>query len=359
MITCPSCQHQNETGASFCNQCGYPLQVSDAATGADPSSPINPSPPLPSNQFNPSNQASGTSPQGDVPDERQPLPGSPPLIQNQGGSISPGHRGMPIAIVAIAGAVVVAAIVVVAVFLTRSPQPKVAESPTSEPSASPATSPSISPNASPGSRVALPPPSPSPVSALAETQDIKAANFKVWRVVDDGGLNCRSGPGVSNKVQKTFAQGKELSINAKYEDPLQYDPDGKPWLAVGQPGLDCFVRANESLIAAVPNRATSDSQSVSKDNCPGDTLYTFFAETKGFYINLCEAVDGSDLYYVGNAKNGSGEILLPIDDFDENGYYASNGNVKYFLDLLNDKLVVTQAGKTLLEEGFITSAVVQ
>ena len=374
MITCPSCQHQNESDASFCNQCGYPLQASNA-TKAESPAPANPSQSFASDLVRPFEQTSTQSP-GDIPVESQinqtstQSPGDIPVESQivQGVSI-PSNRqgGMPVAILAIAGVSAVAVIVAGALFLNRltQPEPEVAESPISEGSAgsptlsagSPTPSPSGDPSVAPTSRVVLPP--PSSASALAENQDLKTANSKVWRVIDDGGLNCRSGPGVDNAVKKTFPPGKELPVNAKYDNPIQYDPKGKPWLAVGQPGLDCFVRANESLIVAVPNRAASNSDTVSKDNCPGDTLYTFFAETKGFYINLCEAVDESDLYYVGSAKNGSGEIVLKIDDFDENGYYASNGNVKYFLDLLNDKLVVTQSGKTLLDEGFITSAVIE
>jgi len=354
-MICPSCQHPNENTASFCNQCGYPLAVS-APSGTDPSSPAGEA----------ARSDIPSDPSLDATQDHAPIQPQTPQSSSQisqplaGPSITGGRQGLPIAVIAGTSAVVaVVGIGMLSFFLTRPPQQQATDSP--QETSSPITNPSITPTTSvtpedtptATSRSVLPPPSPR--ADLATNKDITVANYKVWRVIDADGLNCRSGPGSSNPVQKTFPQGQELAINAKYDNPIHSDAGGKPWLAIGQPGLDCFVRANESLIAAVPNRATPESNIVSKENCPSDTTFTFFAETKGFYINICESGVSNDLYYVGSAKNGSGNITLKIDEFDEYGYYASNGRVKYFLDLVDRKLVVTQADKTLLNENFINS----
>ena len=347
MKICPSCQHQNENEAQFCTQCGYPLPSNGVSseTSAVSSSPVETQAPQPStsNPYVPSEPPVPTEMPATYASQ---VPQQPAQEEN---------RGILIAAIAGASVLTIAAIGAATFFATRPSEPDIADTPVATETDSPnpvETSPSPSPK-----------PSPSPsaeASTLDTSKDLTQAESDVWKIVSPSGLNCRSGPGTDNAVVKTFPRNQEVVLNTRYDSPIKTDAKGKPWLAVGQPGVDCFVRANTALIAAVPGKTPPMGGTVSRDNCPGDTHQTYFAETKGFYLNLCEAKEEPGrFYYVGTAKNGSGDITLPIETADANGYTAKNKDTLYRLDLENQRLLVTQGEKTIFNQKFVNSGAVQ
>jgi len=72
-------------------------------------------------------------------------------------------------------------------------------------------------------------------------------------------------------------------------------------------------------------------------------------ETQSYVIAIC----GGDLpnSYVGESKNGSGRIRLPLQSYGRNRFTAVNGNTRYLLN--ESELIVTQNGRTILRESIM------
>lgn len=61
-------------------------------------------------------------------------------------------------------------------------------------------------------------------------------------------------------------------------------------------------------------------------------------ETEEFYVNICS--DGDALYFVGEPKEGTEIIDLPVVERTETGYVAENEDFRYVLD--RQRLVIRQ-----------------
>ncbi|MBW4505025.1 MAG: hypothetical protein KME64_00670 [Scytonematopsis contorta HA4267-MV1] len=93
-----------------------------------------------------------------------------------------------------------------------------------------------------------------------------------------------------------------------------------------------------------------------KNFCPSGeestpTKATIAAETKGFYVNICQGKgENKALYYVGSAKKGNGYIFLPLSRSQKGSYSAVNNNYTYTLNLNTKSLRVHKGGKLVLQE---------
>ncbi len=123
-------------------------------------------------------------------------------------------------------------------------------------------------------------------------------------------------------------------------------------------GLIAASLAAITLVATstIGASAFANSSPNAKNFCPSGeestpTKATIAAETKGFYLNICQRKDGNkNLYYVGSAKRGNGYIFLPLSR-SKNGFYSAvNKNYKYTLDLNTKSLRVHKGGKLILQE---------
>ncbi|AFY81149.1 putative peptidoglycan-binding domain-containing protein [Oscillatoria acuminata PCC 6304] len=90
------------------------------------------------------------------------------------------------------------------------------------------------------SRVSPPPVSPS--------GDFTTGNWPEWRIVTQGGLNARSGPGFEFPVESTLTGGSIVTRHPDYTNPVQGDRVGKPWLVITNQGTAQFIRANNQFI---------------------------------------------------------------------------------------------------------------
>ncbi|MDB9307051.1 SH3 domain-containing protein [Nodularia spumigena CS-591/12] len=75
--------------------------------------------------------------------------------------------------------------------------------------------------------------------------------------IRSGKLNCRSTPGVNQRVIKQFQPNDLLQVNPgtkNSQEPIMRDSQGNPWLRVkivnnqGKTQGNCFVRANKQFI---------------------------------------------------------------------------------------------------------------
>jgi len=87
--------------------------------------------------------------------------------------------------------------------------------------------------------------SPPPVSPAG---DFNTGNWQEWRIVTQGGLNARSGPGFEFPVESTLPGGSLVTRHPSYTNPVQGDRTGKPWLVITNQGTAQFIRANNQFI---------------------------------------------------------------------------------------------------------------
>ncbi|MEA5513055.1 SH3 domain-containing protein [Nodularia sp. UHCC 0506] len=75
--------------------------------------------------------------------------------------------------------------------------------------------------------------------------------------IRSGRLNCRSAPGLNQRVIQQFQPDELLQVNAganNSQEPIMRDSQGNPWLRVkivnnqGKTQGNCFVRANRQFI---------------------------------------------------------------------------------------------------------------
>ncbi len=103
-----------------------------------------------------------------------------------------------------------------------------------------------------------------------------------------------------------------------------------------------FISLGAKPAAAMPIR----------NECPeGNSSEFVHAETENFDVYIC----GSDFphVYVGRAKNGNGEITVPlVQTSKRNTYVALNENYPniYRYVLTPDRLTVTKNGRTIVSE---------
>lgn len=120
--------------------------------------------------------------------------------------------------------------------------------------------------------------------------------------------------------------------------------------------LGTVASLNPSVNAVELNRNSSSINEASNSSaflvaqrtaCPGYNPSEFVrAETKNFFVYIC----GGDLphTYVGIAKNGRGNITLPLRTVENDRFVAVNGNHRY--TLTRNKLTVTRNGRTIVNE---------
>lgn len=303
MQNCPQCGHPNEDTARFCTQCGTGFVIDDSSHAPPPHTAAYASPPV-------------------VP----PATGTNwPLV------------------VAIAGVCVVTSTSIVAFALLRDPAPVATtpEAPTPTPT-----------ETTPTPTEAKSTPTPAPTAPAQPTQpDVTEVNAEVWKIVDPQGLNCRAGAGSNHEVVTVLRPGKEVLVDANYENPLVYDAKGDPWLAVVQPGVDCLVRANTAYLKPLPGKTQPEDRADSEGLCPSQSLIAAYFESENFDVFICsDAVTREPNFYVGSAKNGSGNITLPISRITAEGYFARNGDVVYHVDPVNRVLTVEVPGQAPVTE---------
>lgn len=110
-----------------------------------------------------------------------------------------------------------------------------------------------------------------------------------------------------------------------------------------------LVKAENPIknIAEIPTSQTLIAQ---EDGGCG-TLSTFVvAQTRRYYIYICGGDNPST--YIGIAKNGSGQIELPLASYTRDRFVANNRNTRY--TVTRGYLTVTQKGKVILKERIIS-----
>lgn len=92
--------------------------------------------------------------------------------------------------------------------------------------------------------------------------------------------------------------------------------------------------------------AVSGDDTVSARGCRNRESTFVTAETASYVISIC----GGDLpgTYIGESKNGSGRIRLPLQRYERDRFVAVNGDTRYILT--RNELRVTQNGQTILRE---------
>ncbi|MBE9201399.1 MULTISPECIES: SH3 domain-containing protein [unclassified Nodularia (in: cyanobacteria)] len=95
-------------------------------------------------------------------------------------------------------------------------------------------------------------------SAITKFPDGSQAVLLSWFTkIRSGKLNCRSAPGVNQRVIKQFQANELLQADAgakNSQEPIVRDSQGNPWLRVkiannqGKTQGTCFVRANRQFI---------------------------------------------------------------------------------------------------------------
>ncbi|MFB2833706.1 hypothetical protein [Floridanema evergladense] len=97
---------------------------------------------------------------------------------------------------------------------------------------------------------------------------------------------------------------------------------------------------NERILAA------SGDDTVVTRGCRNRESTFVTAETASYVISICGGnFPGT---YIGESKNGSGRIRLPLQRYERDRYVAVNGNTRYILT--PNELRVTQNGQTILRE---------
>ncbi len=92
-----------------------------------------------------------------------------------------------------------------------------------------------------------------------------------------------------------------------------------------------------------PSPNAYQSPTIANGGCLGGDRAFVTAETNNFLIYIC----GNDrpTNYVGIAKNGGGNILLPVSYSQDNRFTITNKNVTYILT--SQDLTISQNGKTI------------
>ncbi|MGB0563327.1 MAG: zinc-ribbon domain-containing protein [Spirulinaceae cyanobacterium] len=343
MITCPNCQHQNADTASFCSNCGNTLSVNTTAT-----SDAMPQPGRPTTEEAPTAVVSPQSPPPQAP-STPVVAAATPALDTPASTRSNNTNWALVA--GIAGACVVASVGIIAVALTRSPAPaptNVESDEAPEPAAAEEEATAtieVEKNAEAGVEVEK------TTTAPTSQPDITSVNASVWKVVDTEGLNCRQGAGSNYGVSTTLNPGKEFQVDPGYDNPLVYDNQGAPWLAIVLPGVNCFVRANTAYLQALPNKNAPAGTQAPEGICPDSTVALNQLESANFDVYICgNPSNGLPTHYSGFAKNGSGGITVPFSGLDEGGYYARNGDVLYHIDTVDMKLHVEVPGQERVTE---------
>ena|GEM_PF-3697501 len=88
-----------------------------------------------------------------------------------------------------------------------------------------------------------------------------------------------------------------------------------------------------------------------RPNPPIQSALLYIAETKNYKLLICSDYSGNPAFYIGNAKNGSGSITLPLQSYRNNQFVAVNGNTPYTLS--QNLLLVTRGRKTITRERII------
>ncbi|NEO86329.1 MAG: zinc-ribbon domain-containing protein [Spirulina sp. SIO3F2] len=339
MITCPNCNHQNADTASFCSNCGHTLSVNTTTTDVPPSNPPTEEPTAVVAQSSPAAPASpAPAPPAAVP-AAAPVPNVPPQSTN-----------WPL-VAGIVGVCVVASVGILALALTRQPQQAAPpEAPTAETETNSEVGDSVVATEAPSTAPAPTQPAATPSPAPSKP-DITAVDATVWKVIDAQGLNCRRGAGSNHGVSTTLNPGKEFQVDPGYDNPLVYDNQGDPWLAIVLPGTNCFVRANTAYLQALPNKNAPAGTQTPEGICPEYTVTLNYLESPNFDVYICgDPSNGVPTHYSGFAKNGSGGITVPFSGLDEGGYYARNGDVLYHIDTIDMKLNVEVPGQKTVTE---------
>lgn len=92
--------------------------------------------------------------------------------------------------------------------------------------------------------------------------------------------------------------------------------------------------------------AVSGDDTFSARGCRNRESTFVTAETANYVVSIC----GGDLpnTYIGESKNGTGRIRLPLQRYGRDRFIAVNGNTRYVLT--RNELRVTQNGQTILRE---------
>lgn len=319
MINCPQCSYQNSDNASFCSRCGASLAnaspTNPAVESMEPTVVVAPQPP-------PTSAATPTP-------TSAPTPGHLPTTEPSRGTNWPLVAG-------IAGACFIVCTGIIALALSRpqtavAPETKLTKADESGELELGESHPDEAAKAIAAAEATAESALPKP--PIRDQPDVTAVNADVWQVVDTEGLNCRQGAGSKTGVRQVLRPGKEVLVNGSYANPLVYDNNGDPWLAVVVPGTNCFVRANAAYIKALPDKAQPTGTQFPQGTCPPTAVVLKHLESPNFNLFIC-GNPGNDAptHYSGFAKNGSGGITVPLSGVDEGGYYARNGDVLYHID---------------------------
>jgi hypothetical protein len=108
----------------------------------------------------------------------------------------------------------------------------------------------------------------------------------------------------------------------------------------------------ENIPQPSPNTYQSPtiSSSATTSGCLGSDRVFVRAETNNFLIYIC----GNDrpTNYVGIAKNGGGNISLPISQFQDDRFIVTNNNVSYIVT--PQYLTITQNGRTIQTDPIVS-----
>ena len=87
--------------------------------------------------------------------------------------------------------------------------------------------------------------SPPPVSPAG---DFTTGDWPEWRILTQGRLNGRGGPGFGFPIESTLNGGSLVTRHPDYTNAVQFDRHGKPWLVITHQGTAQFIRANNRFI---------------------------------------------------------------------------------------------------------------
>jgi hypothetical protein len=89
---------------------------------------------------------------------------------------------------------------------------------------------------------------------------------------------------------------------------------------------------------------------LASENCPEGDRSFVTAETNNFLIYICG--NNQPTNYLGIAKNGSGNISLPLSGFQSDRFTVKNNNITYILT--PQYLTITQNGKTIQRDPIVS-----
>lgn len=125
-----------------------------------------------------------------------------------------------------------------------------------------------------------------------------------------------------------------------------------------------LLQSSAHSIELIPNSFSTNTQKIrmaqndsscplidNRPNPPIQSALLYLAETKNYQLRICSDYSGKPAFYVGSAKNGSGDITLPLQSYRNNQFIAVNGDTRYTLN--RNLLLVTRGRKTITRERII------